>query len=286
MIIQDRTVAILMDHEEPSLIVYMSKRSPSPMDDVRGGPSTDDAGNTPASPFQPSATLLQPTPWRVTDKSNLLSPYVPTTPNQTPALSNDVPIGPVSSKGLIKGLEEAQNHTEDGVVVQSRFGTPAEQRAVRERMDRSRNRVKQWDDGHFQNEEEAAEDLRKRISKSKNLVREWDDGRLQGDGTGDKMEDSEMRMSPSFCTNLHVCMHVFVNPHATGDVPSDNELEDRRLAESEARLQTLSDKGKGPAITIEDETQKAEEERRRRDSAWKSRQGSLAESQGRRRNSR
>lgn len=76
-------------------------------------------------------------------------------------------------------------------------------------MDRWRNRVKQWDDGHLQSEEEAAEDLRKRISKSKNLVREWDDGRLQGDGAGDKMEDSEMRMSPFLCTHLHFCMHFF-----------------------------------------------------------------------------
>jgi len=72
----------------------------------------------------------QPKLRRSAGNRDLLSLRVPTTPNQTPTLSNDVPIGPVSSKKLIKGLQDIQQNTEGDFVVQSRFGTPIEQDGI------------------------------------------------------------------------------------------------------------------------------------------------------------
>ncbi|KAF2846664.1 hypothetical protein T440DRAFT_405289, partial [Plenodomus tracheiphilus IPT5] len=235
--IQDHALFVLPDHYEPPLAIYMAGRSPSPMEGVDTGSGTEKTGNGPASAAQPSVPLLQPKPLRATDDRGSLSPPVPKTPAQTPALSNDVPIGPVSSSGLIKGLKEAQSHAKEGVVKQTRFGTPVEQQGTTSRL---------IDDVC----------LRNRWAKSRELVSEWDNGQFQNDGSGDMLYDSEMR-----------------------DIPGDNDVEDRGLAESWSRPEATVKNRKRGAAAIEDEAEKAEEEKRRRDSAWKSRQGSLAESQ-------
>lgn len=127
--LQDALLSILPDHCEPSLVVYMAGNSVSPMEDVHSASDKVESENDEPVASQPPA-LAQPKPQRPTGRSDLLSPCIPTTPTHTPALSNDVPVGPVSSKRLIQGLQEIQNHTEGGVVVQSRFGTPTEQQGT------------------------------------------------------------------------------------------------------------------------------------------------------------
>lgn len=248
---QDCMLPILVDHPELFLTVYMTRQN-SPMEDDCEGPETKSPDNTSGSPSRRSGRLFEPTPQRAAQRARLLSPY-PETPTQTPTLSNDVPIGAVSSKKLIQGLQAVQDKMKDGVVVQSRFGTPVEGEPVRERMSRSAALNRQWEDSSpSQSEEDPAEALKKRVCRAKDRVKDWNDG------AGDEPADTEMEDQP----------------------PSDHEHEDQRFSDSEARRHSQSDKGKGREIVVGEDARKAEEEKRRRDSAWKSRQGSLADPPG------
>ncbi|KAH9880275.1 hypothetical protein IAQ61_000564 [Plenodomus lingam] len=145
-------------------------------------------------------------------------------------------------------------------------------------MSRSAALNRQWEDSSpSQSEEDPAEALKKRVCRAKDRVKDWNDG------AGDEPADTEMGMYlllSSAPTHSSTWILLLTNSLTEDQPPSDHEHEDQRFSDSEARRHSQSDKGKGREIVVGEDARKAEEEKRRRDSAWKSRQGSLADPPG------